>query len=122
MKEKNEWDDSLCAGLSKYDAALVNCAARPNFFRLARIARSGGNVQVKDTRGRNLLQVVLEEHFGIAPLDARSQRELAELSLMLLCGLKLKLSEEEMELAKETCRANGFAEALEAISSVADSR
>jgi len=122
MKEKNEWDDSLCAGLSKYDAALVNSAARPDFFRLARIARSGGNVQVKDAKGRNLLQIVLEEYCDVAPSDTRSQRELAELSLMLLCGLKLKLSETEIELAKETCRTRGFAEALEAISSVADSK
>ena len=40
---------------------------------------------------------------------------------MLLCGLKLQLSDKEMELAKQTCRDKGYARALEAIESVANS-
>ena len=87
---------------------------------MALIVQSGGNVNVRDLRGRNLLQLVLEEAEIHDSTQKCFQENLAEMALMLLCGLKLKLSDAESEQAKETCRARGYQEALDAISSVVD--
>ena len=40
------------------------------------------------------------------------------MALMLLCGLKLKLSDAEIERAGAVCGERGFIEALDAIASV----
>ncbi|MBQ9338664.1 MAG: hypothetical protein IJS14_15355 [Lentisphaeria bacterium] len=118
QKEKDRWNDSVCLGLSKFDAALINCAKNMSFYYMALIAQSGGDVNVRDTKGRNLLQVTLDEN----ELTEKNQKyfkiDLAEMTLMLLCGLKLKLSKEEVEQAKATCQAKGCTEALDAITSV----
>lgn len=103
------------AGFSELDSALIYCADEFCFYHLALIAQNGGNVAVRDTRGRNLLQIALDNG------SSASKHRIAEMSLMLLCGLKLKLTAAELELAKETCRAKGFDEALAAISSAAAS-
>ena len=121
QKEKDRWDDSVCLGLSKFDAALVNCAENMDFYYMALIAQSGGDVNLRDAKGRNLLQITFDE----AELTERNRKyfkiDLAEMSLMLLCGLKLKLSAEEIEQAKATCREKGYTEALDAITSVVSS-
>ena len=118
LKDEDRWDDSLVAGLSAADAALIHCAKYLFFYQMALIAQNGGNIDVRDSRGRNLLRIVLED---AGPLKAKYyQKDLAEMALMLLCGLKLKLPDAEIERAKETCRVRGYAEALEAISSVVD--
>ena len=118
LKGKNLWDDSICIGSSKFDDALLNCAENMSFYYMAQIAQSGGNVNVRDAQGRNLLQIVLEE----AELTEKNRKyfkmDLAEMALMLLCGLKLKLSAVEIEQAKATCREKGYTEALDAIISV----
>lgn len=118
MKAENHWDDSLCSGLSKLDSALINGAKFLYFHLVALIARNGGNIGVRDTRGRNLLQIVIEEAEPEKKSPKHYQDDLAEMVLMLLCGLKLKLSKEEVEQAKATCRKKGYTEALDAISSV----
>ena len=46
------------------------------------------------------------------------QSDLAEMALMLICGLKLKLTDAEIEQAKAVCREKGYSEALDAIESV----
>ena len=116
QKEKSRWDDSICTGQSKFDDALINCAKNMLFYYMALIAQSGGNVNVRDARGRNLLRIVLEE----AEFTERNRKylkmNLAEMALMLLCGLKLKLSDAEIEQAKELCRVRGFQESFDAIS------
>ena len=121
-KEQGQWDDSLCSGLSNADAALmIHCAQNFAFSDMALVAQNGGNVNVRDPRGRNLLQIVLEDAGPTESSHKYFQKDLAEMSLMLLCGLKLQLSEAEIERAKETCRAKNYTEALDAISSVVDS-
>ena len=120
-REKKQWDDSICLGSSNFNDALLNCAGNMNFYYMALIAQSGGDVNVRDARGRSLLQITLDE----AELTERNksyfQIHLAEMALMLLCGLKLKLSAEEIEWTKATCREKGYTEALDAITSVVPS-
>ena len=118
MKAEKHWDDSLCSGLSKLDSALINGAKFLYFYRVALIARNGGNIGVRDTHGQNLLQIVLEDAEPEKLNPQNYQNDLTEIILTLLCGLKLKLSKEEIEQAKATCRAKGYTEALEAIASV----
>ena len=119
-KAKDQWDDSLVAGLSDADAALIHCAKYLFFYQVALIAQNGGNIDVRDSRGRNLLQIVLEDAGPIKSSPKYYQKDWAEMALMLLCGLKLKLSDAEIERAKETCRVRGYTEALDAITSVAN--
>ena len=116
-KANKEWNDSICDGLSNPDAALVYCAQHMDFYNMALIAQNGGDVSVRDMQGRNLLQIVLDSAKP-TPTDRFHEQHLAEMLLMLLCGLKLKLSEAEIEQAKETCREKGYSEALDAIISV----
>ena len=118
MKVENRWDDSLCSGLSKLESALINCAKFLYFYHVALIARNGGNIGVRDSRGRNLLQIVIEDAEPEKRNPKDYQNDLAEIILTLLCGLKLKLSKEEIEQAKATCREKGYTEALDAITSV----
>ena len=117
-KAKGQWDDSLVVGLSDADAALIHCAKHIFFYQIALIAQNGGNADVRDPRGRNLLQIMLEDAGPTESNPKYFQVNLAEMALMLLCGLKLKLSDAEIERAKEICRSKGYTEALDAISSV----
>ena len=88
------------------------------FYYMALIVQSGGDVNVRDHWKRNLLQIVFEDA-EYPPNDIKYlQADMTEMSLLLLCGLKLKLSEAEIEQAKETCRKKGYSEALDAIISV----
>ena len=73
------------------------------------------------SRRRNLLQITLDDA-ELTEKDRKDFKEdLAEMALMLLCGLKLKLSKEEIEQAKATCWKKGYTEALDAITSAAPS-
>ena len=88
-------------------------------YDIALVAQSGGNINLWDDMGRNLLQIALDEAQPDPKISAEYfQNHLMEMSLMLLCGLKLRLSDKEMEQAKQTCRRKGYARALEAIESV----
>ena len=120
LKDEDRWDSTRCAGLSELDSMLVNCARNVFFYYMALIARHGGNIGVRDPLGRNLLQIMLEDAENTKFAPETFQEILAEMALMLLCGLKLKLSDAEIERAKETCRVRGYTEALDVITSVAN--
>ena len=110
------WDKRLCGTMTKLDAALVHSALYLLFYDLARLAQSGGNINQRDERGRNILQIVLEEaHPYLNESISRFKDNLMEMTLMMLCGLKLKLSAAEVVYAKRTCKSKGYLEALEAI-------
>ena len=121
LKAEGRWNSTHCAGLSELDSMLVNCARNVFFYYVALIAQNGGNIDVRDSLGRNLLQIMLEDAGPTESNPKYFQENLAEMALMLLCGLKLKLSDAEIEQAKETCRSKGHTEALDAISSVVGS-
>ena len=123
QKEKGLWDDGLVESMTQFDAALVHAARRLLFWRVALFVQSGANIDLRDKRGRNLLQVVLED----ARPNSQTPKEIeyfknniTEMSLMMLCGLKLKLSDAEIEQAKRTCKTKGYTETIEAISSIAN--
>ena len=125
-KEKGDWDTSHCENLNKFDKALVNCARGLWFYKLALLAQNGGNIDLRDGLGRNLLQIALDDAHPDKP-DSKERMasfldNLVEMTLMLLCGLKLQLSEDELERAKQTCRDKGYAGVLEAIESVENNR
>ena len=113
------WNVSHCGKMTKFDMALVHCARHLWRYDIALIAQSGGNVNLRDDLGRNLLQIALDE----AQPDPKIHVDffldnLMEMSLILLCGLKLQLTDKETEQAKQTCRSKGYARALEAIEEV----
>ena len=119
QKIKGVWDVSHCSKMTKFDMALVHCARHLWRYDIALIAQSGGNVNLRDDLGRNLLQIALDE----AQPDPKIHVDffldnLMEMSLILLCGLKLQLTDKETEQAKQTCRSKGYARALEAIEEV----
>ena len=98
--------------------SVFECAKGLFFYHLALLIQCGAGVNARDEKGRNLLQIALEDA-SRGGGDVRGFRnDLAEMALMLLCGLKLKLSAEEIEQAKATCREKGYTEALDAITSV----
>ena len=117
-KAKDQWDGPLVAGLSDADATLIHCAKHLFFYQMALIAQNGGNVNVQDSRGRNLLKIVLEDAKPTKSSPKYFQKDLSEMALMLICGLKLKLPDAEIEQAKAVCRERGYSEALDAIESV----
>ena len=112
------WNEIIAERKSNFDVQLIADAKRMCFYHVALIATNGGNVNVRDALGRNLLQIVLEEAELTENKRKYFKMDLAEMALMLLCGLKLKLSAAEIEQAKATCREKGYAEALDAIASV----
>ena len=97
--------------------SVFECAKGLFFYHLALLIQCGAGVNARDEKGRNLLQIALEDAYRGGDVW-RFHNDLAEMALMLLCGLKLKLSKEEIEQAKATCRENGYTEALDAITSV----
>jgi hypothetical protein len=85
------------------------------------LSQSGGNKNLRDDLGRNLLQIALEDAKPDAKMSIETLKDqLAEMTLMLLCGLKLQLSETELDKAKQTCRLKGYSRALEAIEAVTE--
>ena len=119
LLEDGEWDSSNCENMSMIDKAIIHSARGLWFYKLVLLSQSGGNINLRDNLGRNLLQIALDEAQPNPKLGVDLfQERLMEMSLMLLCGLKLHLSDEEMEQAKQTCRRKGYAKALEAIESV----
>ncbi len=122
QKSKGLWDQNLCQRMGKFDAGLVLCARNMFFCHLVLLAQGGGNRDLRDERGRNLLQIALEDACPKIPDSLKgfinADGELMEMTLMLLCGLKLKLSKGEMKKAKQICRRKGYSEALAAIESV----
>ena len=122
QETKGLWDQSLCQKMGKYDAALVHCVRHLCFCHLALLAQGGGNRNLRDEQGRNLLQIALEDACPQIPESLKgftnADNELMELTLLLLCGLKLQLSKAEMKQAKQTCRCKGYSEVLAAIESV----
>ena len=115
-KEAGAWNTSHCEKLNKFDQALVNCARGLWFYKLALLAQNGGNINLKDELGRNLLQIALEDAQPASKENMASfQDNLMEMTLMLLCGLKLQLNEAEFEQARKICRDKGYAGVLEAI-------
>ena len=118
-KTQRIWDTQLVKGCSQYDAALIHCSKYMYFDDLVRFAQSGGDINTRDAHGRNLLQIVLEDAVQESNEDIKEFHDnIADLSLMLICGLKLKLSQTEFEQAKSTCKLKGYIDALEAIESV----
>ncbi len=116
---KEVWYRGHYGKMSKYDMALVHCARHLWLYDIALIAQSGGNINLRDKQERNLLQIALDEAQPRPKISVEIfQDNLMEMSLMLLCSLKLQLSYKEMEQAKQTCRRKGYARALEAIKSV----
>ena len=115
-KEAGDWNTSHCEKLNKFDKALVNCARGLWFYKMALLAQNGGNINLKDDLGRNLLLIALEDAQPASKENIVSfQDNLMEMTMMLLCGLKLQLNEAEFEQAKQICRDNGYAGVLEAI-------
>ncbi|MBQ6470719.1 MAG: hypothetical protein IJJ33_01930 [Victivallales bacterium] len=119
QKMKEVRNVNHCGKMTELDLALVHCAGHLWLYDIALVAQSGGNINLWDDMGRNLLQIALDEAQPDPKISAEYfQNHLMEMSLMLLCGLKLRLSDKEMEQAKQTCRRKGYARALEAIESV----
>ena len=125
-KEKGDWDTSHCENLNKFDKALVNCARGLWIYKLALLAQNGGNIDIRDGLGRNLLQIALEDAHPDKPDSEKSMASFldnfVEMTLMLLCGLKLQLNKVELEQAKQTCRNKGYADVLESIEAVENNR
>ena len=83
------------------------------------MAQNGGDINLRDKRDRNLLQIALEDAHSNSPeVNELFQENLLQMSLMMLCGLNLKLAGPELEQAKRTCSSKGYAEVLAAIESV----
>ncbi len=116
QKAKGQWDQGIEATMTKYDAALVHSALHLLFFHTAMLAREGGDIHLRDAMSRNLLQIVLED--AKPEYSDHFQDNLQEMALMLLCGLKLRLSAPELEQAKRTCAGKGYQETLAALESV----
>ncbi len=119
LLEDGEWDSSNCENMSMIDKAIIHSARGLWFYKLVLLSQSGGNINLRDNLGRNLLQIALDE----AQPDPKIHVDffldnLMEMSLILLCGLKLQLTDKETEQAKQTCRSKGYARALEAIEEV----
>ncbi len=112
---------SHCGKMTKFDMALVHCAGHLWFYDIALIAQSGGNINLRDDLGRNILQIALDEAQPNPKISVDFfQDRLMEMSLMLLSSLKLQLTDKETEQAKLTCRRKGYARALEAIEEVTE--
>ena len=123
LLEDGEWDSSNCENMSIIDKAIIHSAHGLWLYHLVLLSQSGGNINLRDNLGRNLLQIALEDAQPNAQMGVETlQNQLVEMTLMLLCGLKLHLSDEEMELAKQTCGRKGYAKVLEAIKSVTETR
>lgn len=96
-----------------YQDALLHSVRSLDFFGLVRLVNAGCDREFRDGRGRNLLQIVLEE-VSVGTAKAKFlQKLLEEMCLLLLCGLGLNLSSEELEKARRTCAERGYVEALQ---------